>query len=76
MVDSRLFLACLNRILVTVGASGCNVAARQHESRLFVTSQGERRGMVSVESMALLALIEVRRRRKLGCMSIRVTVRA
>jgi len=75
VVDGRLLIAGLNRVLVTVGACGRHMAAGQHETRLLVANQRKCRGMVSVESMALLALIEVRRRRELGCMPIRVTVR-
>jgi len=75
VVDSGLLIDGLNRILVTVGTGGCDMAASEHEPRLLVTRQGKSRGMVSVESMAFLTLIEVRRRRKLGCVSIRMTVR-
>lgn len=75
MIDSGLLIAGVNQVFVTVGADGRDMAARQYETSLLVTHQGKCRGMISVESMAFLTLIEVRRCRKLGCVPIRVTVR-
>lgn len=75
MIDSGLLIAGVNQVFVTVGADGRDMAARQYETSLFMTRQRKCRGMVSVQSMAFLTLIEVWRRRKLGCVPIRVTVR-
>ncbi len=55
----------LRRLLVTFGARNRDVAARQCEVSFFMLGQSERRRFVTLQRVAAIARIEIRRGRKL-----------
>ena len=66
----------LGGFLVAIGAGYGDVAARQHKARLLVLDQVEGGRLVSLEIVALVAGIEVGRRRELAGMTVGMAVRA
>jgi len=62
------------RLLVTIGAWHSDVFAGQQEARFLVARQRESRGAITVDGVAALAGIQVRRGRKLARMAVLVTI--
>lgn len=63
-------------LFVTICTGNGNVAAGQHEVRLFVPNQRKRRGFIPLQRMAALAGVEVRSRRELGIVLVFVAIGA
>lgn len=74
-VNGCRLLAELRRFLVAIAAGHRHVPTRQKKARLLVTSQRERGWPISVERVALVALVQVGSRSKLGGVTIAVTIR-
>jgi hypothetical protein len=74
VIDHCGFGLELNCLFVAFGARYGNVPARQHKMSLLVLCKAERGRLVSIQSVAALASVEVRRRSELPCMLVRVAV--
>lgn len=76
VIDDRRLRLKVRRLFVAFGARSCNVPSGQHEARLFVLSQRERGGLVSLKVMAAFAGVEVGCCGELACMLVRMTIGA
>ena len=65
-----------SRLLVAIGARHRNVSPGENKASLFVVSQSEGRRLVSLQIVATIAGIEVRRADELACVLIGMTIRA
>ena len=63
-------------VLVTVRTRGCDVSAREHEARVFVACQRERRGPEALNVVAVFAAIQVRRGGELILMLVTMAISA
>jgi hypothetical protein len=67
----RLQISC---VFVTVRARGGDVSACEHEARVFVARQRERRGMEALNVVAVFAAIQVRRGGELILMLVTMAI--
>ena len=76
VVDNRLLLLGLCRLLVAVNAGHREVCSGEKEMRLLVVGQGKSGRLVSFKIVTAIASVEVRRRDKLRRVPVVVAVRA
>lgn len=75
-VDHRVFGLGSGTLLMAVTAGGRDMAASERETRLLVLRQGEGRGMVTLQIVALFAAIQVRSSGELTLMLVLMTIHA